>query len=428
MPAKRWQRRCTWLAAGALGALLAGIVLLNLWPQEPVPPRVGQVSAVNSPQFQREASALLAAPLSGGNAVTALQNGDQVFPAMLAAMAAAQRSISLETYIFKSGKVAEQFVATLTERARAGVMVHVLVDWLGSRDLPRELIERLQTGGVHFAYFHPLHWYTLDRVNHRTHRKLLVVDGQLAFIGGSDIADAWQGDGLQASRWRDMQFRVQGPAAAGMQATFADNWRITTGEILLGPDYFPMIPASGHLPVQAVAGGPTRDTNNMQRLYLLAIKGARRSIDLEAAYFVPDGLLGKALLDAMQRGVHLRLVVPGPYVDSRTVLAASRASWGTFLRAGARIYRYQPALFHNKLMVVDGYLTMVGSANFDNRSFTLNDEANINIYDDAFAAHMTRVIDADIQHSRDLGLQEWRGRPWWQRVLDWCAAQGAAQL
>lgn len=428
MTAKPWQRRCRWFAAGALGALLAGIVLLNLWPQEPVPPRLGQVSAVDSLQFQREAGALLAAPVTAGNAVTALQNGDQVFPAMLSAVAAAQRSISLETYIFKSGKVAEQFVAALTERARAGVMVHVLVDWLGSRDLPRELIARLESAGAHFAYFHPLHWYTLDRVNHRTHRKLLVIDGQLAFIGGSDIADAWQGDGLQASRWRDMQFRVRGPAAAQMQAIFADNWRITTGEVLLGPDYFPPVPATGDLPVQVIAGGPNRDASHMQRLYLLAIKGARRSIDLEAAYFVPDGLLGKALLDAMHRGVRLRLVVPGPHVDSRAVLAASRASWGTFLRAGARIYRYQPALFHNKLMVVDGYLTMAGSANFDNRSFTLNDEANINVYDHAFAARMTQVIDVDIRHSRGLSLQEWRGRPWWQRLLDWCAAQGAAQL
>ena len=428
MAAGRWQRRGTWLGIGALCALLAGIVLLNLWPYGPVRPHFSQVAAVEGAQFRRDAGALLGAPVDDGNAVTPLQDGAQVFPAMLAAIATARHSINLETYIFQSGEVAERFVAALTERARAGVEVRMLVDWLGSRGLPREVVDRLRSGGVHFAYFHPLHWYTLDRVNHRTHRKLLVIDGDVAFIGGSDIADAWLGDGTQARRWRDVQFRVQGPAAARMQAVFADNWRISTGEVLLGPDYFPAVPPAGNLPVQVVAGAPGRDTSTMQRLYLLAIDGARHSIDLEAAYFVPDDLTRAALLDAMRRGVRLRLVLPGPYSDSRIVRAASRAGWGELLRAGARIYRYQPALFHNKLMVVDRYLTIAGSANFDDRSFKLNDEANIEVYDHAFAAHMTQVIDADIRRSRELSLQDWRGRPWWQRMLDWCAAQASAQL
>ncbi len=182
------------------------------------------------------------------------------------------------------------------------------------------------------------------------------------------------------------------------------------------------------LPMQVVASGPNRDAGNMQRLYLLAIEGARRSIDLEAAYFGPDELIGRALLEAMGHGVRVRLVVPGPHTDSLIVLAASRAGWGAMLRAGAHVYRYESALFHNELMVVDGYLTIAGSANFDNRSFTLNDEANIDVYDAAFAAHMTQVIEADIQRSRELSLQAWRTRPWWQRLLDWCAAQAAAQL
>lgn len=428
MVAKRWQRRGIWLGTGALGALLLGIGLLNLWSHEPLAPRLGQVSALESAQFRRDAGALLGAPVRDGNAVDALQNGAQVFPAMLAAIAGAQRSVDLETYIFHSGAVAERFVAAMLERARAGVAVHVLVDWLGSESLPGELVERLRRGGVQFAWFHPLHWYTVDRMNRRTHRKLLVVDGEVAFIGGLDIADAWQGDGTQAGRWRDMQFRVEGPAVTQIQAIFADNWRITTGEVLLGADYFPPPAPAGTLAVQAVAGSPGRDTSRMQRLYLMAIQGARHSIDLEAAYFVPDALTTTALLDAMRRGVRLRLVLPGAQVDSRIVLAASRATWGTMLRAGARLYRYQPALFHNKLMVVDGYLTIAGSANFDARSFSLNDEANIDVYDRAFAAQMTQVIESDIQRSRAVSLRDWQQRPWWQRMFDWCASRAAEQL
>ena len=356
------------------------------------------------------------------------QNGEEIFPAMLAAIRSARHSINMETYIYWSGEVSKRFVAALTERARAGVKVHVLADWLGSTRMKQDAIDALRDGGVRFEYFHPLHWYSLDRINNRTHRKLLIVDGEVAFNGGVGIADAWEGNGLQPDRWRDMQFRVDGPAAAQMQAIFGDNWLATTGEALLGPDYYPETPARGDLAVQAFASSPEGGSENMQLMYLMAINGARRRIDLEAAYFVPDELTLTALRDALKRGVRVRLVVPGPHVDSTIVRNASQAQWGAMLQAGARIYRYQPALFHNKLMIVDGYLTIGGSANFDNRSFQLNDESNINIYDHAFAAHMTEVIDQDIARSHELTLAQWRERPWRQRVFDWLSSQAAEQL
>jgi cardiolipin synthase len=213
-----------------------------------------------------------------------------------------------------------------------------------------------------------------------------------------------------------------------MQAIFGDNWLATTGEALLGPDYYPATPAQGDIAVQAFASSPDGSGENMQLMYLMAINGARRRIDLEAAYFVPDELTLTALRDAMKRGVRVRLVVPGPHVDSKVVRNASQAQWGAMLRAGARMYRYQPALFHNKLMIVDGYLTIGGSANFDNRSFQLNDESNINIYDRDFAAHMTEVIEQDIARSNELTLDQWRRRPWRQRVFDWLSSQAAEQL
>ncbi|MGN6328287.1 MAG: phospholipase D-like domain-containing protein [Rhodanobacter sp.] len=425
----RWRRRILWLLTGALAAGLAGIVLLNVWPHEKqLEHRLQHVSAVESAQFRREMGTLLGTGVSDGNAVADYQNGEEIFPAMLAAIHGARHSVNLETYIYWSGEVSKKFVAALTERARAGVRVHVLADWLGSTRMKQEVVDALRAGGVRFEYFHPLHWYSLDRINNRTHRKLLVVDGKVAFNGGVGIADAWEGNGLQPDHWRDMQFRVEGPAAAQMQAIFSQNWLATTGEALLGPDYYPEVPRGGDLSVQAFASSPDGGSENMQLMYLMAINGARRRIDLEAAYFVPDELTLTALHDAMRRGVRVRLVVPGPYVDSAMVRNASQASWGAMLQAGARMYRYQPALFHNKLMVIDGYLTIGGSANFDNRSFRLNDESNIAIYDHAFAAHMTEVIDSDIARSRELTLAQWRQRPWRRRVFDWLSSRVADQL
>ena len=422
-------RRILWLVIGALSAVLIGVILLNVWPQEKqLGSRLGHVSAVESAQFRREIGTLLGASVVDGNVVTDFQNGDEIFPAMLAAIRGARHSINMETYIYWSGAISKEFVDALTERAHAGVKVHVVADWLGSTRMKQDVIDRLRAGGVQFEYFHPLHWYSMDRINNRTHRKLLVVDGTVAFNGGVGIADEWNGDGTQPDHWRDMQFRVEGPAAAQMQAIFADNWLTTTGRALLGPDYYPPPPRAGDIPMQAFASSPDGGSVNMQLLYLMAINGARRSIDLESAYFVPDEMTMTALLDALRRGVRIRLVVPGPHVDSRVVRNASQQTWGTLLRAGARMYRYQPALFHNKLMVVDGYMTIAGSANFDNRSFQLNDESNINMYDHAFAKHMTDVIDADIARSQELTLRQWQQRPWTQRVFDWLSAQAAGQL
>jgi cardiolipin synthase len=425
----RWRRRLAWLAIGAVVALLIGIVLLNVWPQEKqLQHRLGHVSAVESAQFRREIGTLLGPGVSDGNAVADFQNGEEIFPAMLAAIHGAQHSVNMETYIYWSGEVSKQFVAALTERARAGVKVRVLADWVGSTRMKQGVIDALRAGGVRFEYFHPLHWYSLNRINNRTHRKLLVVDGRVAFNGGVGIADEWEGNGLRPDRWRDMQFRMEGPAAAQVQAIFSENWLTTTGEALLGLDYYPEIQRDGDLTAQAFASSPDGGGENMQLMFLMAINGARRRIDLEAAYFVPDERTLTALRDAIKRGVRVRLVVPGPYVDSKVTRNASQAQWGAMLRAGARMYRYQPALFHNKLMVVDGYLTIGGSANFDNRSFQLNDEANINIYDRAFASHMTDVIDRDIARSRELTLSQWRERPWRQRIRDWLSSQAAAQL
>ncbi len=423
------RRRVMWAALGALVAFVVTIIVLNVWPQEKqLEHRLQHVSAVDSVQFRREIGTLLGASVLEGNAVTDLQNGDEFFPSMLASIRSAQRSINMETYIYWSGDISQEFADALIERARAGVKVHVLADWLGSSKMKQQLIDQLTAGGVRFEYFHPLHWYSLDRINNRTHRKLWIVDGKVAFNGGAGIADEWNGNATKPDHWRDMQFRVEGPAAAQMQAIFADNWLTTSGETLLGDAYYPVMPRMGDIAVQAFASSPDGGSINMQLLYLMAINGARKSIDLESAYFVPGDMAMTALRDALRRGVKVRIVVPGPYVDSHIVRSASQETWGELLAAGARFYQFQPSLFHNKLMVVDGYLTIGGSANFDNRSFRLNDESNVNIHDREFAAHMIQVIDGDIRRSREMTFAQWRQRPWTQRAFEWLSAQAASQL
>ncbi|SEJ35254.1 cardiolipin synthase [Frateuria terrea] len=427
-PRPDWKRRLVWVGLGALAALVIGVLALNLIPQtQQLVHPLGPLSPVDSPQFRREIGNLLGPTIVDGNAVEDFQNGAEIFPAMLEAIRSAQSSVDMETYIYWSGHVADEFVKALTERARAGVRVHVIADWVGSTRMHDDVVEALRAGGVHFEYFHPLRWYDIDRFNNRTHRKLLIVDGRVAFTGGVGIADEWNGHGDKPGIWRDMQIRVIGPGALQMQAVFEDNWIATTGQALLGAQYYPQVPAAGDVAVQTVASSPEGGSENLQLMYLMAIDGARRSIDLEAAYFVPDELTMAALKRALGRGVRIRLVVPGPYVDSELIKNASQTRWGEMLRAGARIWRFQPAMFHNKLMIVDDYLTIAGSANFDNRSFSLNDESNVLVFDRGFAAKMTAVVERDIGQSRELSLEQWRHRPWTRRVLDWLSALGATQ-
>ena len=423
-----WRRRIAWASLGAVAAALLTIITLNLMPQAKQLDRsLGRLSPVDSPQFRREISTLLGPTILDGNTVADFQNGAQIFPAMLAAIHSAQRSVDMETYIYDSGEITREFDAALIERARAGVAVHLLADWVGSHE-SSDRIDKLRAGGVHFEYFHPLRWYDLNRLNNRTHRKLLIVDGEVAFTGGTDIADAWDGHGDKPKLWRDMQFRIAGPGAAQVQAVFEDNWITVTGGALLGSEYYPPLHPEGGIPVQTIASSPEGGSESIRLLYLMAIDGARASIDLEAAYFVPDPLSLNALRRALKRGVKVRLIVPGPYVDTRIVRAASEATWDAMLQGGAHVYRFQPAMLHSKLMIVDGYLTIVGSANFDNRSFTLNDESNTVIYDHAFAAHMADVVTRDIAQSKELNLAQWRARPWTAKFKAWFFSLMAEQL
>ena len=403
------------LTALATGALV--LLALNFTAGEKkVQQQVTRLYSTASPQFERALGSLLGPGIVGGNQVTELLNGDQIFPPMLAAIKAAQKSVTFETYIYWSGDIGKAFADALSERARAGVPVHVLLDWVGSSKMEESYLTEMREAGVQIEKFHKPHWYNLARMNNRTHRKLLVVDGQVGFTGGVGIAPAWTGNAQDPEHWRDSHYLVRGPAVAQMQATFLDNWLKVTGKVLHGEAYFPAIAPAGAQKAQMFSSSPSSGSESMQLMYHLAITAAERSIDLSVAYFVPDDLTRKLLMDALARGVRLRLVTPGEHTDTETVKAASRATWGPLLQAGAEIYEYTPTMYHCKVMIVDQLLVSVGSTNFDNRSFRLNDEANLNVYDAAFAQRQTQVFEDDIKRSHRVTYEAWLERPWSEKL------------
>ena len=401
------------LTALATGALV--LLALNFTAGEKkVQQQLPRLYSTASPDFERALGSLLGPGIVGGNAVTELLNGDQIFPPMLAAIQAAQKSITFETYIYWSGDIGKQFADALSERARAGVRVHVLLDWVGSAKMDESYLTEMKEAGVQIEKFHKPHWYNLARLNNRTHRKLLVVDGQVGFTGGVGIAPQWMGNAQDPDHWRDSHYLVRGPVVAQMQATFLDNWLKVTGKVLHGDVYFPPLtqqPPAGAQKAQMFSSSPSSGSESMQLMYHLAITAAERSIDLSVAYFVPDELTQKHLMDALARGVRVRFITPGEHTDTETVKAASRATWGPLLQAGALIYEYQPTMYHCKVMIVDQLLVSVGSTNFDNRSFRLNDEANLNVYDAAFAKRQTEVFEDDLKRSRRVTYEEWLNRP-----------------
>lgn len=398
------------LTALATGALV--LLALNFTAGEKkVQQQLPRLYSTASPDFERALGSLLGPGIVGGNAVTELLNGDQIFPPMLAAIQGAKKSITFETYIYWSGDIGKQFADALSERARAGVRVHVLLDWVGSAKMDESYLAEMKEAGVQIEKFHKPHWYNLARLNNRTHRKLLVVDGQVGFTGGVGIAPQWMGNAQDPDHWRDSHYLVRGPVVAQMQATFLDNWLKVTGKVLHGALYFPPIAPAGAQKAQMFSSSPSSGSESMQLMYHLAITAAERSIDLSVAYFVPDELTQKHLMDALARGVRVRFITPGEHTDTDTVKAASRATWGPLLQAGALIYEYQPTMYHCKVMIVDQLLVSVGSTNFDNRSFRLNDEANLNVYDAAFAKRQTEVFEDDLKRSRRVTYEEWLNRP-----------------
>lgn len=418
-----------WIVLAVIGSALLLLIVLNLTSGEKkIEHEIRPLYGVGEPQFVRSMGVLLGPAIVGGNRVTALQNGDEIFPAMLEAIRGATQTISFETYIYWSGRIGREFAEALAARARAGVEVHVLLDWVGAGKMDDELLALMEDAGVEVLKYHPLRWYNLGRLNNRTHRKLLIVDGRIGFTGGVGIADEWLGNAEDPDHWRDSHYRVVGPAVAQMQAAFMDNWIKTNSLVLHGEAYFPAIDTAGPHLAQVFTSSAGEGSESVRLMYLLSIASARKSIRLSASYFVPDSLSVATIVSARERGVAVEIIVPGGNIDSKITRKASRGLWGPLLEAGVRIYEFQPTMYHCKVMIVDDAWVSVGSTNFDNRSFSLNDEANLNILDTEFAAEQSKVFEADRALSREITLEAWRRRPWQEKVKEWAAGLLRSQL
>ncbi len=378
--------------------------------------------------FKRALGILLGPPLVKGNHVTTLVNGDQIFPAMLAAIRDAKVNITFETFVFRDA-IGCEFCSALSDAARRGVKVHVLLDWLGSSSMDKKLLDATRAAGCELELYHPLSWYHLGRLNNRTHRKLLIVDGKIGFTGGVGMGNEWLGNAQDPQHWRETHYRAEGPVVSQMQAVFVDNWIKATGRVLHGAAYFPVEPTNvGDMEAQMFGSSPVGGSESMHLMVLLALTAAQKSIVIENAYFVPDALTVDALIEAARRGVRVRIVVPGGHTDARVQRWAAQALYSGLLDVGVEIYEYQRTMLHCKVLVIDDLWTSVGSANFDDRSFRLNDEANLNVFSADLALEQVKLIEEDMAQSRRMVLKRWARRPLMRRLYEQFALLFRSQL
>ena len=374
---------------------------------------------VRSESFLRAAEALTGAPISWGDDVELLINGDRIFPRYLEAIRSARETVCLTTYVYWRGDIAHEVAAALCERARAGVQCNVIIDALGGIKLERGLIEQMHEAGVRLTKFRPVKTYAVRRMANRTHRKLLIVDGRVGFTGGVGIAEEWTGDAQDPDHWRDTHVRVEGPVVRGLFGAFAENWLEATGEALVGDGYLPDLPrGEGGGPMMVVRSSAGVGDTNTEALFYLAIAAAQESIDLTAAYFVPRPAFTEALQAAAERGVRVRILVPGANIDKPPVWVAGRAAYDDLLSAGVALHEYQPTMLHAKTMTVDGCWSSVGSVNFDNRSFQLHDEATLCVSSARFAGLLTEQFERDLDASGRIEPERWSGRGPRQRAME----------
>jgi len=422
---------------GLVGVVYNGYRILVPDPADEVPSRY---AADESADFGLlETFALqINAPIVDGNRVTVLENGDEIFPAMLDAIRSADGSVDLLTYVYWSGPIAREFADALAAADERGAEVRVILDAFGASKMPEEVLARMQDGGVDVAWFHPIRWYNLNRLNHRTHRKVMVVDDSIAFTGGVGIAQEWAGDARNPNEWRDDHFLIEGPIVRHLAGAFAENWRDATGEVLAQGVSFArgelsgidadssMSPTAGR--IVPVVTSPRGDVSNLALLYWMVLARARESVDIVTPYFVPDGSILDALAAGAERGLRIRLLLPGPHMDSRLVKLSSATLLGGLLEAGVEVFEYQPTMMHQKTVVADGRWSIVGSANFDNRSFELNDEVALLVDDETLAARLIEGIERDIARSERLDAERLAERPVWEKLGGWAAMLLREQL
>jgi cardiolipin synthase len=396
-------------------------------PERRLKHRPDRLYGSDAPDFRRAIGSLLGPAVVGGNRIRTLQNGDAIFGTMLDAIRRAEQSVTFEQFIFRD-PIAIDFCNAMSEAAGRGVQVRVLLDWVGAKEMDAHALQCLRDSGAEVELYHQPKLRHLGRINNRTHRKLMVVDGRVGYTGGACVGREWTGHAQDPQHWRDTHYEVHGPVVAQMQSAFVDNWIKTTGTVLHGDRYFPALCKEGEAEAQMLLSSPAGGANSMHLMMLLALTAAQRTIDLENSYFVPDELTMQALLAARRRGVRVRVVTPNRHTDAKIGRWATHGLLQPLLSAGAEVYEYQPTMIHCKVLVVDGRWVTVGSANFDNRSFRLNDEANLTVFDEGFAGEQIAMIETDLEHCERIQPGRWKRRPFGQRIYERTALLLRSQL
>jgi cardiolipin synthase len=403
-----FDQRNWWAALAA--AMWSGVCSLST-PVE-FPPQYGldHGLTVADPEFLNTMAGAAGVPFVPGNSLALLNNGDRFYPAMLEAIEQARHSITIEAYIYWAGEIGVTFARALAAAAARGVRVKILLDAVGSATVGNEILRILDKGGCHVAWYNPIRWNHLRRINNRTHRKSLIIDGRIGFTGGAGIADHWTGNAQDDKHWRDLQIRIEGPAVGPLQTGFAQNWLECTSELVSGPHFYPPPHKTGPLSIQTIMSSPETGASTVRVMYCLAISAARSSIDIANPYFVPDHVSIDLFRDAVKRGVRVRVMVAGVNNDTPIARFNSVRLYGALLDAGVQLYEYNRTMMHHKMMMVDGLWSTIGTANFDNRSFSHNEESNVSVWDEGVARELTATFDADLADCQQVTKDAWKHR------------------
>jgi cardiolipin synthase len=413
---QHWARHHRILASALIVLILVAVALAIAQDQETL--RVRTSLAVDDARFPQYLGDLLGHGLTSSDSYIVHTNGDDALPAMVAAIERARERVSLETYNFEDGEIAARFTEALARAAQRGVNVRLVFDSVGSKKASRKDIDRLEDAGCHIGWVNPIVSYSISEANYRTHRKALVIDGRVAFVGGMGIGDHYWKDTKEYARWRDTQVELRGPAVTDVEAAFNQNWILTGGVV------DPVVRPAEAQPAgtaQSIVVWSSRQSgfNEMKLLFLMAIAAARHSIDIESPYLITDESSEWTLREARTRGVRIRFLVDGDKTDARAVKFASRGQYEKLLEQGIEIAEYQPTMMHAKVALIDGVFSIVGSANFDNRSLELNDELSVAVFDRATNARLEADFEKDLAVSKKIDLESWRSRPAPERARDW---------
>jgi cardiolipin synthase A/B len=423
-----WATVLFFVVACLSGAALLTLAFLVRLRQRAITYRLQVPPSSDSEQFVRMLRGVVSLHFCGGNRIRLLKNGDETFPAILGAVERARHTVTYENYIYWAGEIGDRFARLLSEKSRCGVRVHLVLDWIGAVSMERRVLDQMRSAGVEVHFYHPPRLGAIHLFNHRTHRRVLVVDGRVAFTGGVGLGDNWTGDGESDGHWRDNHYLIEGPLAGAIQSVFLDNWLKSSGQVLAEKHYFPELSEAGGCRGAVLSGAPGERISSGRLMLLLFLSAARHRICIEQAYFVPDRPLIEALANAARRGVSVEIILPDEQIDYQGVRRASRALWGPLLEAGVRIFEYQPAMLHAKMLLIDDLWLIAGSANLDFRSLYRNDEVYLVVRDRDVVQQHSECFAADRDQSREVTPDNWRERPLVDKLLDRAAALVRTQL